>query len=425
LEKIYELCDKCKSRVKFEITRQDGALKHYLFQQGQFSFLYEPHQNIYENKFKRAAIPDNETCPQPPANHSAASFPSQPVTSFPPPPLFAKIATHLFDLIRSLTRVLAYFLVLVFTLITSMYNFKESTPAPLWLSNGNTSFLIVNVLRYKSQFYEANNEALKAAVDSFLVDNTAFFKSIGTGDSTEVALNETTSFSYFNSQLSYNLIFIYCLASLLLLTSSRLRKSVSFRLDLFLWIISLLMLIVNYRKCLNAFKLDDPFDTAISSSRSQDLLTATALKLGPVSLDFVPAFTQLVLIVLLLKLGTLVFSCFFISNKNQNRVSEQEECLNNKTETKTLISDGFISPPNLPRAFNCNSFPTVSASSTNVIRKPAKSVIMTNNAGDSTLIKPARFLPTSNGARSLFQFKTLKNGSASLLNGTSYTFSMK
>ena len=30
LEKIYTLCLKCQSKVKFEITKQDGMLKHYL-----------------------------------------------------------------------------------------------------------------------------------------------------------------------------------------------------------------------------------------------------------------------------------------------------------------------------------------------------------------------------------------------------------
>lgn len=41
MEKIYDLCDKCKSKVKFEITRQDGILKQYLYKMGKFDYLFE------------------------------------------------------------------------------------------------------------------------------------------------------------------------------------------------------------------------------------------------------------------------------------------------------------------------------------------------------------------------------------------------
>ena len=41
LEQVYDLCEKCKPKVKFEITKQDGILKQYLFRLGEFSFLFE------------------------------------------------------------------------------------------------------------------------------------------------------------------------------------------------------------------------------------------------------------------------------------------------------------------------------------------------------------------------------------------------
>ncbi len=41
MEQIYDLCEKCKPKVKFEITKQDGILKQYLFRLGEFSFLFE------------------------------------------------------------------------------------------------------------------------------------------------------------------------------------------------------------------------------------------------------------------------------------------------------------------------------------------------------------------------------------------------
>ena len=35
LDKLYDLCDMCKSKVKFEIRKQDGILKQYLFKLGE------------------------------------------------------------------------------------------------------------------------------------------------------------------------------------------------------------------------------------------------------------------------------------------------------------------------------------------------------------------------------------------------------
>lgn len=52
MEKIYDLCGKCKSRVKFEITRQDGILKQYLYRMGKFDYLFEPKMFVQRlNKF--------------------------------------------------------------------------------------------------------------------------------------------------------------------------------------------------------------------------------------------------------------------------------------------------------------------------------------------------------------------------------------
>jgi hypothetical protein len=41
LEKIYELCENCKSKVKFEITKQDGMIKNYLLKIGKFDYFFE------------------------------------------------------------------------------------------------------------------------------------------------------------------------------------------------------------------------------------------------------------------------------------------------------------------------------------------------------------------------------------------------
>lgn len=41
LEKLYDLCDECKSKVKFEIRKQDGILKQYLFKLGNYECFFE------------------------------------------------------------------------------------------------------------------------------------------------------------------------------------------------------------------------------------------------------------------------------------------------------------------------------------------------------------------------------------------------
>jgi hypothetical protein len=41
LEKIYTLCSNCQSKVKFEITKQDGILKQYLLNLGMFHNFFE------------------------------------------------------------------------------------------------------------------------------------------------------------------------------------------------------------------------------------------------------------------------------------------------------------------------------------------------------------------------------------------------
>ena len=50
MEKIYELCAMCKSKVKFEITKQDGILKQYLYNIGKFDYLFE--RNFIKNKLQ-------------------------------------------------------------------------------------------------------------------------------------------------------------------------------------------------------------------------------------------------------------------------------------------------------------------------------------------------------------------------------------
>ncbi|RNA34542.1 Transmembrane [Brachionus plicatilis] len=84
MEKIYDLCDKCKSKVKFEITRQDGILKQYLYKIGKFDYLFE--RNILG---KRLTTFRNQTISH---NSNLVSI--------------AKIFLHLFTLILSTVTIL-------------------------------------------------------------------------------------------------------------------------------------------------------------------------------------------------------------------------------------------------------------------------------------------------------------------------------
>lgn len=52
LERIYGLCDKCKQKVNFEIRKQDGHLKEYLYKLGNYNYLFENKKIKPQNRFK-------------------------------------------------------------------------------------------------------------------------------------------------------------------------------------------------------------------------------------------------------------------------------------------------------------------------------------------------------------------------------------
>ena len=54
LEKIYEICVECKSKVNFEITKQNGILKQYFLNLGNFDYFYEKPQSSTLNVHNKA-----------------------------------------------------------------------------------------------------------------------------------------------------------------------------------------------------------------------------------------------------------------------------------------------------------------------------------------------------------------------------------
>ena len=54
LERIYALCPTCASRVRFEITKQDGILKQYLLKLGHFAYFFEFNSSSNQTSTKRA-----------------------------------------------------------------------------------------------------------------------------------------------------------------------------------------------------------------------------------------------------------------------------------------------------------------------------------------------------------------------------------
>lgn len=65
LEKIYELCENCKSKVKFEITKQDGMIKNYLLKIGKFDYFFEhkrfENSHVFNNlKATKIALLDSQ-----------------------------------------------------------------------------------------------------------------------------------------------------------------------------------------------------------------------------------------------------------------------------------------------------------------------------------------------------------------------------
>jgi hypothetical protein len=396
LEKIYDLCAKCKSRVKFEITRQDGVLKQYLFQMGESGFLYEPKQKTYENQLK-----DNSNQER----RQSSSYLNE----------TKNFTIRLIKPFRSLSRLVAYILICLFTAIIVMYNKNEpssiqETPTnSFWVLN-EKCYLVEHALKYKSQFYDPIHKALQDKVKNFLLKNTNLMK---------LAMNDNdvikeTSFKYFNSKLPYNLIIIYFLCSFLIISSPRENRSRSLRFDFAIWLASLLMLIFNLQKCMKVFQLHGLFDSF--SSNNNQSFTSAPMNIHPVSLDFVLLFAQVVFISVVFKIGDKIYKNFV---KRRQLVS--------KTEEKTLQQQPKSSTGSnfdIQNFSNTTQYPALSFTKSAIRQsRPNESNIdqkLSNFSMDTqsqcNVIKPARFLLNSD-AKSLFQFKTLKNGSASFLNG--------
>ncbi len=49
MEKIYEICVACRSKVNFELTKQNGMLKQYFLNLGNFDYFYEKPQPTTSN----------------------------------------------------------------------------------------------------------------------------------------------------------------------------------------------------------------------------------------------------------------------------------------------------------------------------------------------------------------------------------------
>ncbi len=385
-------------------------LKQYLFQLGELGFLFESKQNRpHENHrlLKTENTQSTQDRKEQGSNrlNEAKHFTINFIRPF-----------------RSLARLLAYFLVCLFTLIILMYNKSEqssieetATSQSIWILNGKC-YLIENALKYKSQFCDPINEALQTKVQHFLLKNTNLLK-LAAHDNDAI---KETSFSYFNAKLPYNLIFIYFFCSLLIISSPRENKSHSLKFDFAVWFASLLMLVVNFKKCMKVFQLHGMFDSFTSNS-FQPILP-TSMSISSVSLDYTFVFAQVVFVSVIFKVGAQVYKYFV---KNSQLVSKKEE-LNSQQQAKLSTAGANFNFQNLSIAtpYTNFSFPG------SAIRQ-SKSFVSNNNqqlsnffmdnSSQRNVIQPAKFMLKQQDAKSVFQFRTLSNGSASFLNGSFFT----
>lgn len=99
MEKIFDLCELCKSKVKFEITKQDGILKQYLYKIGKFDYLFE--RNYIAKKIPNFL-------------KNSTKIPQDKISSNDP------------SIIRILKSI-CYILLIVFSILTILFNFESQT----------------------------------------------------------------------------------------------------------------------------------------------------------------------------------------------------------------------------------------------------------------------------------------------------------
>ena len=211
LNKIYDLCSSCQSKVKFEITKQDGILKQYLLTLGKFDYFFE---------FGRKFI-SNQTSKDP--NKTKNN----------------KNSTNCFS---RFSRLVAYFVLFISSLMVFIYNEPNSD---------SNNFL---------KIFSKDQQHLNLWMDNahlFIYDSVNITKTqLNIFQNLEILNSPTHFFSYLNSNLTSLLLIVYITCLFLFITSPSPKPSTSSKIIFLMWIFDLVLIFSNYKLFLNFFKTD-------------------------------------------------------------------------------------------------------------------------------------------------------------------------
>ncbi len=379
LERIYDICEICKSKVNFEITKQNGILKQYLLKLGKFKLYFD--SNKYKENYDQNKKLDE-------------SFSNE----FKPSTHFCAV-----NLFRSTSHFLIYFLILVLASLSLITDLNHSEPTFLVFNNNNFTCMLYN-----------NSQLLIQKLSDFIYYKYNFMQENFNSTKFE---SKNDFINYLNTKLPFNIIIIYILSCFLILTSSKRNDSTKreIKYSFLIWTSSFLLILTNFREFSKYFneKTNEKFqDFKIKQETLFILLPLIQLTI------FLKLFEQL----------------FTISNKDEKIKIQKQTSKPNFIQTNRLdlvnnnlnynpfqTSDSnFTSSNKHPAIEYYNSTAGSFFQNKSIHNKANKSIFSINSLSNTTksIIKPAKFKPTLSSIYSTSHTAKLPNIKYSINNNS-------
>lgn len=300
LEKIYEICVECKSKVNFEITKQNGILKQYFLNLGNFDYFYEKPQSSTLNVHNKA--------------HSVVG--SQQVYTL-------NTNTPYFQGKLNLFLSVASYLV-IFILASLILAYNEYNDLMINELNENST-LAISLLFHAEQIIN----------QSFIIKSrslgTFFLGSYFDNSSEQV-------FTYFNQSLPFLLVAIYPLSCLLLIIYKKSGKSFDFISTFLIWLVDLMLVISNRHQYSSLLKSN-------LTQQSEESIELESINLGYSLLISMP----LIQAIILNKLFAFIISLLLHKKKPAKFTPLKHKLLNKVNQNSSPVLANSGSP------FNSNS----------------------------------------------------------------------
>ena len=311
MEKIYEICASCKSKVNFEITKQNGILKQYFLNLGRYDYFYEhsatpptAHKKVHS---ATAAVAGNQTT----RSLSKKSQVCRPKTKY--------------NWLNSLLKLFS--LVVIFSLASFILAYNDCGKINEPPSENST---LADLFWYRAEQALNQNVIYRARHVMFGLLGNRF------EHSTE------KMFSYFNQSVPLLLALIYLFSCLLLIVCARAWKSFNFVSTFLVCLASVALILSNGKEYFNFLKSN-------FTQQSLELNEIRSVNLGYSVLFVMPVIQTLVLA----KLIALFVGPFFgtkkpiVSNKFtplKHKLFAEANSQSAPTETPPLAKSSLSHP---------------------------------------------------------------------------------